>query len=65
MTEKRAALQARSDRRRVRTLSTAFSIAVMIAVPANSITAADIKVVSADVFKGVIDDIAEEFTRTS
>src|SRR4051794_19158408 len=53
------------NNRQIRTLSTAFSIAVLIAAPANSIRAAEIKVISADVFTGVIDEIAEEFTGIS
>lgn len=40
-------------------------IAMMFALLAGRIVAADIKVVSADVFTGVLDGIAREFGRTS
>jgi len=49
----------------MRIASTKFSIALMISLQAGRIAAADIKVVSADVFTGVLDGIAEEFTRAS
>jgi molybdate transport system substrate-binding protein len=51
--------------RKIRNLSTALTMAVFIAVPANSIRAAEIKVVSADVFTGVLDEVAKEFTHIS
>jgi len=65
MTEKHALVRASAAKRRMQIVSATFSIAVMIASSANSLVAAEIKVVSANVFTGVLDRIALEFTRTS
>jgi len=48
-----------------RVLPTGLSIVLMALASANAVRAAEIKVVSANVFTGVIDEIAKDFTRTS